>query len=508
MGRRIFVSYSRDDIGAIDELVRHLEAAGNDVWIDRRIGGGHDWWNTILAEIRGRDLFVVAVSKACVESVACAAELRYASALGRYLVPVSISSDVSGRRLPAELARIQMINYVNRTPEAAIGLTRAIDAAPSSVALPEPLPVPPPVPMSYMVALQERLASSDPMTSDEQASTVMRLRASLRDEGEASDARALLSLILRRSDLLASSQREITDALATAPLHVSLVSQPNPGPLPAPGFPPPGAIPSKARRNTGVIVGVSAAAAAAVAAIVGVAVAVGGPHSSGGSTPVSAQVLPQAEQRPAEKASTTTTRDTTTIAAAKEVAKAVAPQAPARPATVTRSELDDVAVVASEFPYGPTTATQGITLPCSESPALGDALATSTGSRTSDDATYDFASQTGVFASSGDATAFVAAVGRRGRCSFTHSDGTQEQDGSVQTPALPPGYSSTIISYTLLLPNGTTVVGQDAYISLGRFVSVFVCIGQPNDSANLTRLCSAYGSVVGSHLDELYAAYQ
>ena len=41
-----------------------------DVWVDARLAGGQDWWNTILEAIRKSDLFVLAVSESALASEA------------------------------------------------------------------------------------------------------------------------------------------------------------------------------------------------------------------------------------------------------------------------------------------------------------------------------------------------------------------------------------------------------------------------------------------------------
>src|SRR5580704_16598418 len=49
---RIFISYSRESQGIVEELVQDLNDDGHENWFDQRLTGGQEWWDKILSEIR------------------------------------------------------------------------------------------------------------------------------------------------------------------------------------------------------------------------------------------------------------------------------------------------------------------------------------------------------------------------------------------------------------------------------------------------------------------------
>ncbi len=69
MGKNIFVSYSRREVGFIDDLVRNLEQAGHEVWLDyRNLIPGKPWQDQIYEGIHNADVILLVVSKASISS--------------------------------------------------------------------------------------------------------------------------------------------------------------------------------------------------------------------------------------------------------------------------------------------------------------------------------------------------------------------------------------------------------------------------------------------------------
>jgi hypothetical protein len=64
----VFLSYARADADRVSDLVEGLRSFGAEVWLDRSLVGGHEWWQAILREIRACHVFVQAVSPAGIES--------------------------------------------------------------------------------------------------------------------------------------------------------------------------------------------------------------------------------------------------------------------------------------------------------------------------------------------------------------------------------------------------------------------------------------------------------
>ena len=154
----IFISYARGDAAVVAELYRDLEQVHSPVWMDTRLSGGQAWWDTILDQIRHCDLFVVAVSPDSIRSEACAAELHYALALGRPLLPVLVRN-VAMELADRAIADTQYVDYRSPSKEAAIRLFGAVARRPATPTLPDPLPTAPPPPLSYMNDYREKVDS-------------------------------------------------------------------------------------------------------------------------------------------------------------------------------------------------------------------------------------------------------------------------------------------------------------------------------------------------------------
>jgi serine/threonine kinase PknH len=156
----LFVSYSSQDRSAIDPLTTALRRARQQVWFDDELGGGEAWWKEILAQIRSCEVFIVALSNRLLESKPCQAELRYAQALQRPILPVRIGPVDSMRANP--LASLQVIDYQNPSVDTGIQLVTAVHAlAGQPRPLPSPLPDEPPVPFAYLMRLSSTLAEQD-----------------------------------------------------------------------------------------------------------------------------------------------------------------------------------------------------------------------------------------------------------------------------------------------------------------------------------------------------------
>lgn len=69
MSKRIFISYSRREIGFVDALVDQLESKGNQVWLDyRSLIPGTPWLDQIHRGIEEADVLLLVVSKASLAS--------------------------------------------------------------------------------------------------------------------------------------------------------------------------------------------------------------------------------------------------------------------------------------------------------------------------------------------------------------------------------------------------------------------------------------------------------
>jgi len=212
---RIFVSYARRDRAAVDALLQDMRRARHDVWVDEELTGGQSWWDTILGTIRGADLFVVALSPDWLTSKACAAELSYAVACNRTLLPIMVAR-VSPQMAPQVVADSQIVDYLERTPDSAIALLTALSTAQPSGSLPQPLPAHPPVPMSYMNTYRERVDELN-LSFQQQSLLLSELRTHLADDDDRDSATELIRRLRRRGDITESIGKEIDALLMSTP---------------------------------------------------------------------------------------------------------------------------------------------------------------------------------------------------------------------------------------------------------------------------------------------------
>ncbi len=107
-----FISYSRHDDAAVRVLIADLERTHRDTWLDQQLGGGEEWWQEILDQIRRSEVFVLALSDHSLTSRPCRAELDYAMALGIPVLPVQVGEIGSLRTLP--IAERQVVDVRGR----------------------------------------------------------------------------------------------------------------------------------------------------------------------------------------------------------------------------------------------------------------------------------------------------------------------------------------------------------------------------------------------------------
>lgn len=210
--RRVFVSYSRNNLDAVTQLVEDLQAVGVDTWHDQILTGGQRWWDNILANIRACDIFVFALSSESWDSEACKSELDYAMQLSKPILPVLVSEGVNINLLPPPLNEIQVTDYRRRDKGAAFALVKSINTTPPTPPLPDPLPTPPRVPVSYLSNLKERIDSTEPLSSQDQKTLLSELEEKLQEGRSPTEIRDLLLSLKRRDDLLAKVGTKV-DAL-------------------------------------------------------------------------------------------------------------------------------------------------------------------------------------------------------------------------------------------------------------------------------------------------------
>ena len=233
--RRVFVSYSRNNLDAITQLVEDMRAVGIDTWYDQTLTGGQRWWDNILANIRECDIFVFALSPESWSSEACRSELAYVLQLGKPILPVLVSDGININLLPPPLNEIQVTDYRRRDKGATLALFKSINAAPDVTPLPDPLPEAPPVPVSYLCSLKERIDSPSTLSTQEQITLLFELEEELSEGRSPAEIRDLLLSLKRRDDLLAKIASKIDAALNS--LEEKTPARPSENAAPAPTAP-------------------------------------------------------------------------------------------------------------------------------------------------------------------------------------------------------------------------------------------------------------------------------
>jgi hypothetical protein len=217
--KSIFLSYARHDQEKARQIVEGLRMLDHGVWFDEGLVGGQEWWDEILERIRDCDIFIQAVSESAMKSAACQSERKYAAALRKKVIPVTLER-LPGALLPGDLAGLQFIDYVDATPASAFRLARSVDGAPLAPALPEPLPEPPRAPLSYLVALGDRVRSQDALSLDDQLAIVGTIRTALghpediEGDDDLDAAERLLREMRARRDAYQRVAEEVDQALA------------------------------------------------------------------------------------------------------------------------------------------------------------------------------------------------------------------------------------------------------------------------------------------------------
>ncbi|MGY1681452.1 TIR domain-containing protein [Geodermatophilus sp. SYSU D01176] len=199
---RLFVSYSRQDGTAVEELVADLQRVHLSVSANRELGGGDPWWQDILRQIRECDVFLFCLSRNSLASKPCLAELSYARALGLPILSVQVGPVGKLRLTP--VADIQVVDYQERTLANGVALLDAIQQAASARRpLPDPLPKSPPIPFAYLIRLGSAIGTAQ-LTPDQQSEFIGQLREALDtedDENLRETARELLLALRSRADL-------------------------------------------------------------------------------------------------------------------------------------------------------------------------------------------------------------------------------------------------------------------------------------------------------------------
>jgi len=213
----VFLSYSSRDRAQLDNLLSALHRADEVVWFDEELGGGDVWWQKILERIRDCDVFLFALSNSSLQSKPCLAELRYAQALHKPVLPIQIGPVESMRVTP--VAAVEAIDFQNPDADSGIRLITAIQRArQQSAPLPSPSPDEPPVPFAYLMRLATTITSAE-LDQQQQTGLLIELQAVIARDGDDTTTHGDLTQLLRtlrdRPDTTESTRIEAKRLLAT-----------------------------------------------------------------------------------------------------------------------------------------------------------------------------------------------------------------------------------------------------------------------------------------------------
>jgi TIR domain len=209
----VFVSYGRESMAIAEALANDIRALGHEAWFDQQLTGGQAWWDEILATVRKCDVFVFVLTPRSLRSTACMSEYGYAAALRKPILPILVADGISTNLLPPALSQIQFVDYRSQDRNAGLRLARALTTIPLAGSLPDPLPAPPDVPISYLGGITEQVDARSVLSYEQQSALVVDLKRGLRDPETSDDARALLSRLRKRRDLLATIADEVDELL-------------------------------------------------------------------------------------------------------------------------------------------------------------------------------------------------------------------------------------------------------------------------------------------------------
>ena len=134
---KIFVSYARQDEDRVTELAHKLSVADHEVWFDQKLRGGQNWWDLILDNIEGCDLFIFVVSPSSTRSRACNLEVTYAYDIGRAILPIMVDK-TEITEAPTEVQRINFRDLIDPSDDDWIRIMADVAKEAAARPLPDP----------------------------------------------------------------------------------------------------------------------------------------------------------------------------------------------------------------------------------------------------------------------------------------------------------------------------------------------------------------------------------
>jgi len=112
---KVFISYSRKDMGFADRLEVALKAHGFEPLIDRaEIYAFEEWWKRIEALILRADTVVFVLSPDSVSSDVALREVTFAASLNKRFAPI-VCRRVDDKEVPEALAKLNFVFFEDDT---------------------------------------------------------------------------------------------------------------------------------------------------------------------------------------------------------------------------------------------------------------------------------------------------------------------------------------------------------------------------------------------------------
>ena len=217
--RRVFISYSSCDRKTVEKIVENFIYFGFDVWYDKNIGVGEEWWKKILFEIKERDFLAFIISENSLESEACKSEYEYAIALNKHILPILIDKKVDYNLIPIKLRDKQILDYKFKilTTEGAwkTQLTKSINSREDEErSLPNPMPKEPIAPTDdKLCTLIDKINTKEGLAFNEQQEIVSELKDILYTSSKREGAIKALARLKKTSYVAKAIETEIDDLL-------------------------------------------------------------------------------------------------------------------------------------------------------------------------------------------------------------------------------------------------------------------------------------------------------
>lgn len=113
MGHDVFISYSRKDLGVVQEICRLFRENGISYWLDKKdISAGGEFLGDIVYAIKNCKITLFVSSSSSNNSIYTAKEVAMAFNEGKYIIPYRIDSSAFNRNLELVLCDLNWVEAI------------------------------------------------------------------------------------------------------------------------------------------------------------------------------------------------------------------------------------------------------------------------------------------------------------------------------------------------------------------------------------------------------------